>query len=217
MPMPSRARSDTFLISAFRDGWARPISSSAYTFEGATKFWEEIWSTTKFPTAAFRRFGQKYIRFSHLAACNSTLWKNRRYRVGGRPMRSRATPHARLQRHVLSVRETEETSASLSTRWASGRPARKVTCIVTKSARRSERTVILQHDRTGRRKLDLWRGTPHHMRSTRAPTRTCQQKDCTRNWVHRLLEIKDRNYFHSVYALPGDSGGVAATAVALRA
>ncbi|MEO5925094.1 MAG: VOC family protein [Bryobacteraceae bacterium] len=183
------------------------VSSSAYTIpKGSVGFWKEHLDRHKTPhTGIQERFGQKYIRFSHPSGLQfEAVETEGDTRVGWNTDQIKAdTAMQGFSGTVLSVREIDET-----VRFFSDALGFKVTgkegnlTRLELGAGGPNRTVILQHDKD--RPSGSWTfgaGTAHHMALDAGTDEGLQkQKELYEELGYTdCSEIKDRNYFHSIY------------------
>lgn len=186
---------------------AGQVSSSAYTIpKGSVGFWKQHLDHHKTPHDGIQeRFGQKFIRFRHPSGLQfEAIETENDNRVGWNTDKIKGDTAMRgFSGTVLSVREIEET-----VRFFDEALGFKVTGKEGNLTRLElgeggpNRTVILQHDQY--RPTGSWTfgaGTAHHMALDAGTDEGLEKQkalyeelgytDCS--------EIKDRNYFHSIY------------------
>lgn len=183
------------------------VSASAYTIpKGSVKFWKEHLDRHKTPHSGIQeRFGQKYIRFDHPSGLQfDAIEDERDTRVGWATDQIKSDTAMRgFMGTVLSVREIAETA-----RFFDEALGFKQTGVDGNLYRFElgeggpNKTVVLQHDPD--RPAGSWTfgaGTAHHMALDAGSDEGLEKQkalyeelgytDCS--------EIKDRNYFHSIY------------------
>jgi glyoxalase family protein len=183
------------------------ISASAYTVaKDGTKFWKEHLDKHKVPHSGVKeRFGQKYIRFSHPSGLQfDVVEESKDDRVGWTTKEISQDAALRgFSGTVLSVREVPETE-----RFFIEALGFKKTGIEGNMHRFEigeggpNRTVILLHEPD--KPAGSWTfgaGTAHHMAlDAGTDENLAKQKDLYEELGYTdCSEIKDRNYFHSIY------------------
>jgi glyoxalase family protein len=183
------------------------VSASAYTIpKGSTKFWKEHLDRHKTPHSGIQeRFGQKFIRFDHPSGLQfDAIEDERDTRVGWNTDQIKADTAMRgFAGTVLSVREIPETERFFVEALGFKKTGTEG------NLHRYEigeggpnKTVILQHD--PEKMAGSWTfgaGTPHHMALDAGTDENLEKQREVYNELGYTAtsEIKDRNYFHSIY------------------
>jgi glyoxalase family protein len=183
------------------------VAATGYTVpKDATKFWKEHLERHNVPHSPIQeRFGQKFIRFSHPSGLQlEVVEDDRDTRVGWNTAEIKSDTALRgFAAPVLSVREIPETE-----RFFIDALGFKKTGIDGNLHRLElgeggpNRTIILEHDPD--RPSGSWvfgAGTHHHVAlDAGTDENLAKQKDYFEELGYTdCSEIKDRNYFHSIY------------------
>lgn len=183
------------------------VSSSAYTIPKDTvSFWKDHLDRHKVPHGGIQeRFGQKYIRFSHPSGLQfDAIEEPSDTRVGWVTDQIKSDTAMRgFSGTVLSIREIPETERFFIDALGFKKTGQEGNLHRYEiGAGGPNRTVVLQHDPD--RPAGSWTfgaGTAHHMALDAGSDAGLQkQKDLYEELGYTdTSEIKDRNYFHSIY------------------